>query len=330
MRKIITLFIFIMLIPVSWAQLDPLRIDDKPLSDPLSLPDWFKLSFLDINEDIREAKEENRGLIIYFGRHDCPYCKALLERVWGREDIRTYTERYFDVMAIDVLGGRKLIDTNGQEMLEKSYAAKHKANFTPSLHFYNNKGELVYKLRGYRPPYQFKAILEYVADNHYKKETFSEYYARAHKAASYGNIELNRHPNIRHNGKLLDLSKSKKPILILYEQPRCHACDVLHGGPLIDTRIVNRLKKFNVVQLDSTSSQKIITPAGKRTTSQKWAKELYLDYTPTFMFFDAQGNEVLRIDSVVWFYRLRNVLDYVLDKGYLRYSTFQQWRNRQK
>ena len=307
---------------------DPLVFDDTPLSEALSLPAWFKLSFLDLQEDMAEAQQENRGLIIYFGRHDCPYCKALLEKSWGREDIVTYTQRYFDVIAIDVLGHRQLRDFQGREISEKSYAIQQKANFTPTLIFYDKTGKLAFKQVGYRPPYQFKAALEYVADNHHKQEEFASYFARAEYAEGYGNPELNRHDSIRYGTKPLDLSNSDKPVLVLYEQPRCHACDVLHGGPLQKKQITQKLQQFNAVQLDSTSDQVIITPGGQRTTSRDWAKQLYLDYTPTLMFFDQKGNEVVRIDSVVWFYRLRNVLDYVLDKGYLKYPTFQAWRNR--
>jgi hypothetical protein len=32
------------------------------------------------------------------------------------------------------------------------------------------------------------------------------------------------------------------------------------------------------------------------------------------------------VDSVVQFYRLQNVLDYILEGGYLEYETFQRWR----
>lgn len=309
---------------------DPLIFDDTPLKDDLSLPSWFKLSFLDLREDLADARRENRGLIIYFGRHDCAYCKALLERNWGRQDIVAYTQRHFDVIAIDVLGHRHLTDPRGREMSEKNYAAQHKANFTPTLHIYDRLGKLALKITGYRPAYQFKAALEYVADDHHRQEGFAEYYARAEPAEGYGNPELNRQAAIRYSNKLFDLSKSRKPLLVLFERPRCHACDVLHGGPLQNQQILRRLQQFNAVQLDSTSEQPIITPAGQRTTSGAWAKKLYLDYTPTLMFFNEQGNEVVRIDSVVWFYRLSNVLDYVLDKGYKHYPTFQQWRGRNK
>ena len=310
------------------ANSDPLIFDDQPLGEALSLPPWFKLSFLDIQNDIAEAAQNNRGLIIYFGRHDCPYCKALLENNWGRPDIKSYTQKHFDVIAIDVLGHRLITDPNGQQLKERDYSAQLQANFTPTLHFFDKQGKWAFKLTGYRPPYQFKAALEYVADNHHRKESFADYYARAEMANNFGNRQLNSHPNIRFSNKLLDLSKSDKPVLILFDRPRCHACDVLHGGPLQNKFIIQRLQKFNSIQLDISSDQVIITPTGQRTTSRAWTKQLQLDYTPTLIFFNPQGKEIIRISSVVWFYRLRNVLDYVSTKGYLHYPSFQQWRNR--
>ena len=48
------------------------------------------------------------------------------------------------------------------------------------------------------------------------------------------------------------------------------------------------------------------------------------------MFFDARGNEVTRVDSVVRLYRLRRVLRFVLEKGYLEDATYQLWRRRQQ
>ena len=32
------------------------KFDDAPLEEPLAFPDWFKLSFLDLREDIEEVK----------------------------------------------------------------------------------------------------------------------------------------------------------------------------------------------------------------------------------------------------------------------------------
>ena len=73
---------------------DDITFDDRPLDDALILPDWFKLSFLELDADIKEAAEQNKkGLIIYFGQKFCPYCKAHLTKNWGQDDIVNYTQK---------------------------------------------------------------------------------------------------------------------------------------------------------------------------------------------------------------------------------------------
>ena len=113
-------------------------------------------------------------------------------------------------------------------------------------------------------------------------------------------------------------------------QANCHACDVLHTGPLQESDIGERIRQLDLTQLNIWSDTPVITPAGKRTTARAWADQLGLFYTPTLIFFDEQGNEILRLDSVVQFYRLRNVLDYINSGAYRQYPTFQQWRSAQR
>ena len=56
-KQKLLLFIFFSLSCVSHASsVDELTFDDRPLDEALILPDWFKLSFLEIASDIEEAK----------------------------------------------------------------------------------------------------------------------------------------------------------------------------------------------------------------------------------------------------------------------------------
>ena len=73
----------------------------------------------------------------------------------------------------------------------------------------------------------------------------------------------------------------------------------------------------------------VITPDGTSTTAREWARKLGIFYAPSVLFFDENGREIIRVESVVHFFRLRNVLNYVLSKGYLSHPNFQQWRSAQ-
>ncbi len=335
--RLTLLALFILTSPASYAQqgdsiAGELSFDDLPLKDDLDLPDWFNLSFLDLNDSLQEAIDDGKkGLIIYFGRKDCPYCKYQLEGNWGDPAIVKYTQEHFNVIAIDVRGDRTVTDFNGRTWNEKTYSTRRKTNFTPSLLFFNSNGQLALKLPGYRPKYQFRASLEYVADGHYQVETFRQYLSRAEAALGFGSEELNDIENKMKPPFILDrrmpVSKNeiRKPMLVLFEHPRCHACDVLHGDTLSQPEVIKQLDKLDIVQLDTYSQTPVITPSGVKTTAAKWAEDLKLTFAPALLFFDAQGNEVIRVESVIRLYRLNNVLRYVIGKEYENFPTFQAW-----
>lgn len=302
--------------------------DDQPLAEPLSFPDWFKLSFLDLGEDIAEAKQAGKqGIIVYFGQKYCAYCKQFLQDL-TKEDIHTYMQQHFDVIGTDIHGFRMVTDLAGNEVVESRFARQEKTNFTPSVVFYDTDGQEALRLRGYYPPYRFRAALEYVADRHYRRESFREYLERAGVPLVFEPGDLSDEDFFIPGPYMLDRSRirGERPLVVFFEQGECHACDVLHTGPLKDPEIRERLRQMENVQLSFWSDTPVITPAGERTTAQQWALKLGLFYTPTLIVFDSDGSEIIRIDSVVQFYRLRNVLDYILSGGYEDYDTFQQWR----
>ena len=305
------------------------RFDDRPLREALVYPAWFKLSFLDLPDDLRDTVAAGKdGLIVYFGQRFCPYCKALVEKDLGREDIARYTRKHFDVVALDVHGDRPVTDMAGRETTEKELARRERTNFTPSLIFYDRGSREALRLRGYYPPYKFRAALEYVADGYYRHESFRHYLARAGVLSSAGEKALNRDAFFAAPPYLLDRTRrpAERPLAVFFEQGDCHACDVLHAGPLHNMVIRGQLQYVDAVQLNMWAATPVVTPDGRRTTARAWAKELGLFYAPTIIFFDERGKEILRVDSVVHFYRLRGVLDYILGGAYKRGLTFQEWR----
>jgi len=310
---------------------DTLSFDDAPLTHTIQYPPWFRLSFLNLQEDLQDAKSSGKhGLIVYFGQDYCPYCKALIEGNFGKRDIEEYTRRNFDVVAIDIHGSNKVVTLKGRELTERTYAESETIHFTPTLIFYDTEGREALRLQGYYAPYKFRAALEYVADGYYREESFSDYLHRADPPLSFEPYGLNEEDFFSPPPYALDRSHlaGEMPLLVFFEQGKCHACDVLHSAPLQNPAIRERLQGLESVQLDMWADTPVITPGGEHTTSRAWAEKLGLFYTPTLIFFDRHGKEILRVDSVVGFYRLSKVLDYVLDGAYRRGITLQQYQRK--
>lgn len=308
-------------------------IDDTPRLRFVSYPPWFKQSFLDLREDLKETTAQDKwGLIVYFGQAHCAYCEALMEVNFKQPDIVRYTQQHFEIVATDIWGSRELTDMNGRRWTERDYAMKQKTNFTPSLIFFDRQGREAFRIRGYYSPYRFRAALEYVAEGYYQHESFADFMARADPPPRFDAKDLSSEDFFTPPPYSLARQRfaAQQPLVVFFEQGDCHSCDILHSDPLADEQTRRLLEGFEAVQLDVFSETPVITPQGKRLSASAWAKELDIAYTPTLVFFDEQGKEIIRIDALVGIYRLRGVFEYVASKGYLEAPTFQRWRQQQR
>ena len=306
--------------------------NDTQLEEELVYPDWFKLSLGDLGDDLSEARQAGKkGIITYFGQKRCAYCEQFFKTSLADIDIKNYLQKHYDLIAFDIWGIDDITDTDGKQYTERELSIHYKANFTPSLVFYDTDGTPVFRLRGFYPPYKFRAALQYVAEEFYKKETFSEYFARANPGEYFLLSGLTeRDFFLPPPYDLKTTRKNGKPTAVFFEQGNCHACDLLHSAPLSKDLSIQEIEKMNVIQLNMWADTAVITPQGEKTTAKEWASSLDIFYAPSIVFFDAEGEEIIRVDSVTYFYRLWGVLDYVNQEGYKQTTDYQLWRLQQR
>jgi len=319
------------------AEIDPPRdvykFKDTLLEEELQYPDWFKTSFGDLREDLKSAIANNKqGLMIYFGQKRCSYCEMFLKVNLEMPDVQGYLRKHFDVIPIDIWGINDVITLEGDQISEREYAIFEETNFTPSLIFYDKEGRVVLRLRGYYPPYKFRAALKYVVEGFYRQERLREYMARADSTMIFDPEGLNEEDFFVRPPYNLDRSRfpAERPLVVFFEQGKCHACDVLHTGPLTNKELREEVQKMEAVQLDMWSNTPVVTPSGEKTTAKEWARRLGLFYAPAMVFFDEKGNEVIRVDAVAQFYRLLGVFGYMNKRAYIQFPNYQQWRITQR
>ena len=309
-----------------------LVFDDSQLEEELVYPDWFKLSLGDLGDDLAEAKKTGKkGIVTYFGQQRCAYCEQFFKTSLSDTDINNYLQKHYDLIAFNIWGIDDITDTDGTTYTERDLSIHYKANFTPSLVFYDEQGTPVFRLRGFYPPYKFRAALQYVAEEFYKTETFSEYFERANPGEYFllGGL-TERDFFLAQPYDLESIRKNNKPTAVFFEQGNCHTCDLLHSGPLSNDLSLQEIEKMNVIQLNMWADTAVKTPKGKITTAKEWAKTLDIFYAPSILFFDPDGEEIIRVDSVTHFYRLWGVLDYVNNEGYKKAKDYQDWRLKQR
>ena len=314
--KLATLLIFSLLCGLVGAA------EDNKLSEGMENPgyheppSWFKSSFMDLQEDLAEASEAKKRIILYFYQDGCPYCGKMLSVNWKQKDIVIKTRGNFEVIAINLWGDKEITGFDGKTMTEKQFAEQKRVMYTPTLLLLNEQGKVALRINGYYPPKKFSAALDYVAQKRENSLAFSDYY----KDAASKNSSKQLHSSKEYLSKPYNLSaksrNSNKPLLVLYEQRFCAHCDEIHKDILQRPESLQLLEKFDVVLLDRWGKSPVLTPKGKNTTELKWANQLKVNYAPSLIFFDNKGNEVFRTEAYLKAFHIQSVMDYVSSEAY--------------
>ena len=288
-------------------------------------PAWFKISFLDLFEDIAEATANNKRLMVYYYQDGCPYCKKLIEDNFGQRDIANKTQQYFDVVAINLWGDNEV--TVGDKITtEKEFAEALKVQYTPTLLFFNEDKKVVFRANGYYPPEKFTALLDYIGKKQEATTSYQDYMAKVNPQPSTGRL----HNNINSVVSATDLTASNtsnkdKHLLVMFEQRNCNSCDELHLDILKRKESLELLSRFNVVVFDMWSNQMITTASGDKMTVRDWAKKLDVKYAPSLLFFNSKGDEVFRADAYLKAFHTQSIMDYVATSAYKKQSNFQRY-----
>ncbi len=288
-------------------------------------PDWFKSSFLDIREDVAEATDANKRVILYFYQDGCPYCAKLLNDNFGNRKIAEKTQQYFDVIAINMWGDREVTDFAGDLTTEKQFAEKLRVQYTPTLLMLNEGGDVLLRINGYFAPHKFDVALDFVSGKHEKTLGFRDYYAKILPQPATGKLpELAASLTAPFKFKS-GREDSYRPLLVMFEQKVCQECDELHADVFKREAVANALTNFDVAVVDMWSKEPIETPDGRSLTMDEWVAELDVKHAPSMVFFDPKGQEVFRTGAYLKTFHVHGAMDYVATGAYQYQPNFQRF-----
>ena len=279
-----------------------------------TLPDWFKQSFLELADDAAEAAEADKHVMLFIHADECPYCADLLHQSIAGSDYTPWLQKRFDVIAINVRGDREVVFDAKTTVTEKELAQLLKVRQTPTVVFLDGQNRQVMRSNGYKTPKEFKRILDYVDSKSYLSMDLPAFVAKSAGGAHYA---LRPHPAFK---PLDDLSGIVGPLMVIFEDGWCDACDLLHDTLLADPEVNELLGRYTVVRLDTASTAPLVDPAGRRTSAQAWSRELELNARPMILLFD-DGREVVRIEGVLRHFHFVSALRFVAEEKFLEFPT---------
>jgi thioredoxin-related protein len=163
------------------AMASALKLND----DGLYTKPWFLESLLDLNDDLKEASDKGKRLVIMWELKGCPYCKKIHEINLADPAIETFIKDRFEVIQLNIRGSREVTDFDGERLPEKDFARKYGVRATPTFQFFPERSDglakkpvaarEVARWQGYVEPKPFLAMFRFVADKAYEKTSLTDY-----------------------------------------------------------------------------------------------------------------------------------------------------------
>lgn len=153
--------------------------------DGLYTKPWFLESFLELQDDLKEATSKGKRLVIMWELKGCPYCKKIHEINLADPAIETFIKDRFEVLQLNIVGSREVTDFDGQKLPEKQFAQKYGVRYTPTFQFFPDTTDglaqkapaarEVARWQGYMEPKPFLSMFRFVADKAYEKMSLNEF-----------------------------------------------------------------------------------------------------------------------------------------------------------
>ncbi len=131
---------------------------------------FLKLSFLNLKEDLEEAKRDGKFLFIMFHQEECPFCDKMYRVTFQDRRVQEYFTRHFYMVLIDIKGANTVVDFEGKETTEKEFAHRHRVRGTPVFLFVDHSGKQILKLVGYIPPDDWLVVGRFIVEGHYRNK----------------------------------------------------------------------------------------------------------------------------------------------------------------
>ena len=138
-----------------------------------------------IMESGQRKDKDGKRFVIMWELKGCPYCKETHFVNFARGDISNYIKDNFEVLQLNIIGSRKVMDFDGSELSEKALALKYGVRFTPTLQFFPERASPlknipptkreVTRAPGYFRPDDFLAMFRYVREKAYESKSFRDY-----------------------------------------------------------------------------------------------------------------------------------------------------------
>jgi thioredoxin-related protein len=162
----------------AWAE--PKLNDDGLYHEP-----WFLESLLELPDDLDAAAAQGKRFAVMWELRGCPFCRDTHVINFAKPEIVEFVKARFDILQLNIIGAREVVDFDGEKLPEKRLAEKYGVRVTPTFQFFAERSaglatrkpreREVARAQGYLVPDDFLAMFRFVSERVYERERVPDY-----------------------------------------------------------------------------------------------------------------------------------------------------------
>jgi thioredoxin-related protein len=134
----------------------------------------YGVKWYDYNEGMQQAFQQGKHVLLYFWRPGCSWCNKMESTNYSDSSIASLVNNMFIAIKINGWSKDKFATASG-ELSGAELSDQFQLTGYPAVWFLESDGSKINVLPGYAPPDDFKLLLKYVGENHYKSQNFKDF-----------------------------------------------------------------------------------------------------------------------------------------------------------
>jgi len=131
--------------------------------------------FLAYDKALKQAKQQNKKIFLYFGRYGCGYCEKTNKETFSDARLRSLYIKNYVLVYIDAESGDRLTLPTGEIITESELGVRLKVKATPVFVYLDSAGQPLFRVPGFKTVADFMAFDRYVQGGHYKTRSINEF-----------------------------------------------------------------------------------------------------------------------------------------------------------
>lgn len=133
--------------------------------------------FQPFDQALKVARQEQKRVFLYFGRHGCPSCEKTNRESFSDARVKERYQANYVLAYVDSESGRRLRLPSGERITEMEMGVRLKVFGTPFFYFMEPDGSPILRAPGYQSADEFLAFDRFVNSGRYRDQSFTEFKA---------------------------------------------------------------------------------------------------------------------------------------------------------